>query len=247
MTIVSVGRQGQEIGDYHLDGIREGLASGYFLPDDFGWYEGLSEWLPLSVIVERLGSLPPPFPILPVAPPPFILPPPVSRKIKQKLKPKKGEVTYILAGAKERQKNSKTGRPHSWEDDPATDKQIAFLKVLGIGRIPKKFTKGEASKEIGRRVEGKPAQSILSPKQFACLSYYGFDLLKLSYDEAMVLLERVHESPESFKVPEPWETAKYRLYPKLYSDPNRKKPRGCLTLILVTIICGGAIVFLLLR
>jgi hypothetical protein len=30
MTIILVARQGQEIGGYNLDGVREGLASGFF-------------------------------------------------------------------------------------------------------------------------------------------------------------------------------------------------------------------------
>lgn len=58
VTIISVGRSGQEIGDYYLESVKEGLASGYFLPDDYGWYEGLSEWRPLPEIVKML-SVPP--------------------------------------------------------------------------------------------------------------------------------------------------------------------------------------------
>ncbi len=56
MTLISVGRSGQELGQYHLDGLQEGLASGYFLPDDWGWYDGLPEWLPLSEVVDRLSD-----------------------------------------------------------------------------------------------------------------------------------------------------------------------------------------------
>jgi len=70
MTIISVGREGQEIGDFDLAGIEEGLASGYFLSTDLGWYDGLTEWLPLADVVESLTctpeTLPPAFP--PVSP-----------------------------------------------------------------------------------------------------------------------------------------------------------------------------------
>ena len=63
MTVISVERSGQEIGDYNLEGIKEGLASGYFLPDDYGWYEGLAEWQPLPAIVEMLSAQPVPAPV----------------------------------------------------------------------------------------------------------------------------------------------------------------------------------------
>lgn len=58
VNAISVARSGQEIGDFSLDGITEGLASGYFLPDDYGWYEGLTVWRLLPEIVETL-SVPP--------------------------------------------------------------------------------------------------------------------------------------------------------------------------------------------
>jgi len=51
-------------------------------------------------------------------------------------------------------------------------------------------------------------------------------------------------SPESFDVPEPWETAKYRLYPKLYPDPMGKKRRGCglFFVLLFIVICGLVVI-----
>jgi len=67
MTVISVGRDGQEIGDFDLAGIEEGLGSGYFLSTDLGWYDGLTEWLPLADIVQKL-TCPPPFT---ESPPPF--------------------------------------------------------------------------------------------------------------------------------------------------------------------------------
>ena len=44
------------MGNYYLDGIKEGLASGYFTQQDWGWYEGISEWIPLPDIVRRLET-----------------------------------------------------------------------------------------------------------------------------------------------------------------------------------------------
>jgi len=58
VTVVSVARSGQEIGDFYFEGVKEGLASGYFLPSDYGWYEGLAEWRLLPEIVEMLSAPP---------------------------------------------------------------------------------------------------------------------------------------------------------------------------------------------
>ena len=254
MSIISVGRQGKEIGDFSFENIRDGLASGFFLPDDYGWYQGLAEWLPLGEIVERLGTLPalPVPPAIPTIPPTFAsntIPSarPITQKVKQNLKPKEGEVTYLLKGARKVRKKKDTPSVPLWQSDPATDKQIAFLKGLGVQTIPPNLTKGEAHNQIDGLLARGQAHHFLSPKQRACLHYYGIDAEKLDYEEAMLWLERVHEKPESFSVHEPWETAKYRLYPTLYPASEKPRKRGCLTLVVVLIICGSAIVFLLLR
>ena len=117
MTTISVARNGQEIGDYNLESVQEGLASGYFLSDDLGWHEGLSEWLPLNEVVSRLYVPSAPIAITPqLASPPspasvLRTPPRIAKtqKIKQNLKPKKGEVTYVLKEAKAKRKKNKSG------------------------------------------------------------------------------------------------------------------------------------------
>ena len=261
MTIISVGRQGQEIGDYYLDGIKEGLASGYFLQDDYGWHEGLAEWVPLPVVVENLTNPPsPPLPEAPAstpriatAPAPHIAAvstPKVKTKtksIKQNLKAQNGEVTYVLKKEKVERKAKAVPGIHSWQNDPATDKQIAFLTRLGVRNLPATLTKGEAHNQIDALLVHGQAHYFLSPKQRACLHYYGLDEEKMDFEEAKHWLERVHESPKSFNVPEPWETAKYRLYPTLYPASERPRRSGCAALILGLLFSGAALFYFLLR
>jgi hypothetical protein len=246
MIVISVGRAGQEIGTYDLDGVKEGLASGYFLAEDWGWYEGLSEWLPLPAIIEKLSTPPaPPAPTDP--PPPVVAPPPAPSQIKQDLTPHKGKVTYVLKQAGSKRPTKRTIAPPSWQNDPATDKQIAFLTRLGVRNLPATLSKGEAHNQIDALLVHGQAHYFLSPKQRACLHYYGFDEEKMDFEEAKQWLDRVHESPESFNVPEPWETAKYRLYPSLYPASEKPRRQGCITLLFVIVFCGSAIIYLLLR
>jgi len=113
--------------------------------------------------------------------------------------------------------------------------------------LPNTLTKGAAHDKIDALLASGNAYNFLTPKQLACLHYYGFDVSKIDYEEAKTLLDRVHESPESFDVPEPWETAKYRLYPKLYPAASRGRPRGCLIFVLVAVICVGAIIYISLH
>jgi hypothetical protein len=252
MTIISVGRNGQEIGDYYLEGVQEGLASGFFLATDCGWYEGLSEWLPLNEIVKKLSAQPalpklPPLPEVAINKLPELPKGASTRKIKQQIKPKNGEVTYVLKGAKTKKSKSESSVIAAWRLDPATEKQIDFLHGLGAKKLPANLTKGEAHDRIDSLLASGQSYNFLSPKQLACLHYYGFDPAKLDYEKAKTLLDRVHESPESFDVPEPWERAKYRLYPKLYPKPVWARPRGCLTLAIIALISLGAVFFLALR
>ena len=43
-------RDGQQFGPFTLDQINQGLAAGQLLPNDFAFYEGLPQWIPLSQI-----------------------------------------------------------------------------------------------------------------------------------------------------------------------------------------------------
>ena len=45
-----IGRDGERHGPYKEDDIRQWLRSGQISRDDLGWYEGLADWQPLSVL-----------------------------------------------------------------------------------------------------------------------------------------------------------------------------------------------------
>lgn len=47
---VWIGRDGERHGPYTEDDIRQWLASGQVSPADLGWYDGLADWQPLSVL-----------------------------------------------------------------------------------------------------------------------------------------------------------------------------------------------------
>ena len=45
---IHIGRNGQQLGTFNEEEVREGLARGTFLGTDLAWQEGMSEWKPLS-------------------------------------------------------------------------------------------------------------------------------------------------------------------------------------------------------
>jgi uncharacterized RDD family membrane protein YckC len=65
---VWIGRQGERHGPYQEDQVREWLRSGQVSRDDLGWYDGLADWQPLSVLFPQERPTPPPTPN-PYAPP----------------------------------------------------------------------------------------------------------------------------------------------------------------------------------
>ncbi|GLR00101.1 RDD family protein [Dyella mobilis] len=69
---VWIGRQGERHGPYQEEQIREWLRSGQLSRDDLGWYDGLADWQPLSVLYPDEFAKP----ASPYAPPE--LPPQVS-------------------------------------------------------------------------------------------------------------------------------------------------------------------------
>lgn len=136
---------------------------------------------------------------------------------------------------------------NAWRNDPATDKQREYLlKSRGIC-LPASATKGDASRIIDDIIH-----SGVTPKQRACLEYHGYDWRNMRREECYEALDLIHIKPRSFHVPEPWETAKYRLHPNLYiqtqdtrsskitvklkSPPSRdKRSRSYLWVILVCV------------
>jgi uncharacterized RDD family membrane protein YckC len=59
---VWIGRQGERHGPYQEDQIREWLRSGELSREDLGWYDGLADWQPLSVLFPQERPTPPPTP-----------------------------------------------------------------------------------------------------------------------------------------------------------------------------------------
>lgn len=58
---VWIGRDGERHGPYKEEDVRQWLRSGQVATDDLGWYEGLADWQPLSVLFpDERPSAPPP-------------------------------------------------------------------------------------------------------------------------------------------------------------------------------------------
>jgi uncharacterized RDD family membrane protein YckC len=70
---VWIGRQGERLGPYRDEDVRQWLREGKIRPDDLAWHEGLTDWQPLSTLFPEdaaaapEGSSPPLPPALPVA------------------------------------------------------------------------------------------------------------------------------------------------------------------------------------
>ncbi len=63
-----IGRDGERHGPYKEEDVRQWLASGQVNGQDLGWYEGLADWQPLSVLLPDVT--PPPSAPSAVTPPP---------------------------------------------------------------------------------------------------------------------------------------------------------------------------------
>jgi uncharacterized RDD family membrane protein YckC len=67
---VWIGRDGERHGPYTEVDVRQWLRSGQVSPDDLGWYEGMSDWAPLSSLFPDESRVEPPaFSPVPPAPP----------------------------------------------------------------------------------------------------------------------------------------------------------------------------------
>lgn len=68
---VWIGRDGQRHGPYKEDDVRQWLREGKLAGEDLGWYEGLADWQPLSVLFpDARPATPPPFAPAAAVPPP---------------------------------------------------------------------------------------------------------------------------------------------------------------------------------
>lgn len=60
MPMIQVARDGAKIGEFTLEQIQAGLASGQFRPTDLGWQSGMADWRPLSEFVPAAAAGTPP-------------------------------------------------------------------------------------------------------------------------------------------------------------------------------------------
>jgi len=67
---VWIGRLGERHGPYQEEQVKEWLRNGQLSREDLGWYDGLADWQPLSVLFPLEKPTPPPAPDM-YAPPPL--------------------------------------------------------------------------------------------------------------------------------------------------------------------------------
>ena len=67
---IHISRDGQILGPYTLEDIRAYLTEGRILPSDLAWFDGASQWMPLTAVPGFVDPRPPPN-ISHPAPPPF--------------------------------------------------------------------------------------------------------------------------------------------------------------------------------
>lgn len=64
---IHIGRNGQPLGIFSEDQVRDGISRGTFLGTDLAWQEGMEEWKPLSSF--SLSGAPPSLPLSPLTGP----------------------------------------------------------------------------------------------------------------------------------------------------------------------------------
>ena len=67
MASIHVARDGAKLGEFSIEQIRDGLATGQFRPTDLGWQPGMADWRPLSEFAAAAapgaGDAPPTLPL----------------------------------------------------------------------------------------------------------------------------------------------------------------------------------------
>lgn len=49
-------KNGQQLGPFNETEVRDKMNAGQFTPNDWGWYEGLTNWQPLSTLMAKLSQ-----------------------------------------------------------------------------------------------------------------------------------------------------------------------------------------------
>lgn len=77
---VWIGRDGERHGPYKEAEVRQWLQSGQLSPNDLGWYEGMTDWAPLSSLFpDEMRAEPPAFSPAPPVPPSYTAAPMAAR------------------------------------------------------------------------------------------------------------------------------------------------------------------------
>jgi hypothetical protein len=216
VTTIFVARDGEQLGEFSLGAIQDGLAIGRFLPGDMAWHEGLPDWLPLSEVVVKLWAAAP------------------SKEASATPEAEVG--AYLIKDAKHKLGDVKEPEGASWRSEPAQAKQVVILRALGVEKLPETLTRGQAHSRIDTLLANGVSFNLLTPQDIAALDYHGFDPVTINPVEAGATLKKIQETPWAFKVSEPWEYAKSRLYPKLYPAQAKKKSAGCAIALAVTAV-----------
>jgi uncharacterized RDD family membrane protein YckC len=74
MKSYQIAREGQALGEFVEAQIQEGLQTGYFLPTDWCWSEGMAEWQGLGGLFQQPRSLPAPNMVMEAAVNPYAAP-----------------------------------------------------------------------------------------------------------------------------------------------------------------------------
>lgn len=120
---IHIARDGKIIGQYSREELQAKIVSGEISQEDFAWYDGLPEWVPLSTLLANLNE-------------------PNTLAL--------GNTgSFVDEEAADEPKQSKKVLGHDWRLDPATDKQKSYIASFGID-VPEGITKGQAGDLIGR-------------------------------------------------------------------------------------------------
>jgi len=107
MDVIYIAKNGEDLGGFDMAGITEGLKTGYFMPDDLAWKEGMAAWVPLFDILNPASAQPPPLPPL---------------------------LTLVAASPVPKAKSKRAKATKRIEPVPvnlATDKQLVYIRSMG--------------------------------------------------------------------------------------------------------------------
>lgn len=149
--VLRVARGTEEVGEFYLSYVELSLKSGDFLPDDWGWLEGMAAWEPLGELARR-----------------------TRRNQGKKRRATSAQRAYLRRcgfepwrGMSNREAHDVLDRletayevpPGSWIHEPMTEEQAGFLRNLGVSFKPD-WTRGEACLAINQRLDQQGSRTL---------------------------------------------------------------------------------------